>query len=113
MRILYFAVNFVVVAVELVGVADQIEPVPGPPLPISGRGEEPVDDPGEGIGGPIREESLGLVRPRRQAGQVKLGFSTRSPWHSAHRSTRTGRMDFSKNSIPSGASPARACRARA
>ena len=48
--------------VELVGVADQVEPVPRPSLAISGRGEEPVDDLGEGIRGGVRQEHGGIVR---------------------------------------------------
>src|SRR5262249_33490788 len=34
-----------------------------------------------------------------------LGLATRAPWHSQQRSASTGRMAFSKNSIPSGSAP--------
>src|SRR5205823_9644662 len=47
--------------VEVVGIADQIEPVAAPPLAVPRRGEETIDDLGESLGGWIRQERVDLL----------------------------------------------------
>ena len=54
-----------------VRVAGDIEPVAPPPLPVMGRGKEPVDDPLPGLRRIIRQKRLHLSLGRGQADQVK------------------------------------------
>ena len=65
------AVGDVLVEAVGVGVAGDVEPVPAPALAVGGRGEQPVDDLGEGVGRVVGEEGVDLLRRRRQAGQVE------------------------------------------
>ena len=65
------AVGDVLVEAVGVGVAGQVEPVPAPALAVLGRGEQPLDDPGEGVRGHHRRGSVDLLGGRRQAGQVE------------------------------------------
>ena len=66
------------VAVGL-GVADQVEPVPGPALAILGRGQQPLHHPGKGAGGGVGQEGLHLGRTGRQSGQVVVGAAQQRP----------------------------------
>ena len=57
-------------AVLGVGVAGDVEPVPAPALAVMRRGQQPIDDPGEGIRRPVVFERLDFLGGRRQADQV-------------------------------------------
>ena len=50
-----------------IGVADDVEPVPAPPLAIGRRGQQPVHHPREGVGRRVGQERLDLLGGRRQA----------------------------------------------
>src|SRR5262249_1496999 len=53
------------------GIADQVQPVPGPALAIMRRGEQPIDHFGEGDGRLIGQEVCDFARSRWQADQVE------------------------------------------
>ena len=61
--------------VARVGVADDVEPVPAPPLAVPRRGQQAVDDSCERLGRLIGEEGIDLRGRRRQADQVERGPS--------------------------------------
>ena len=48
-----------------------VEPVPAPALAEAGRGEQPIDDLGEGVGRVVREEGVDLLGRGRQADEVE------------------------------------------
>ena len=54
------------------GEAGHVEPVPPPALAEAGRGEQPVDDRGEGVGRAVREEGVDLLGRGREADQVEV-----------------------------------------
>ena len=54
-----------------VGVADDVEPMPGPLLAVGRRSEEPLDDRIEGARRRIGDEGLDLRRRRRQTGEIE------------------------------------------
>ena len=56
---------------DLVGVADKVEPVPGPPLAERRRRQQPIDDAFAGPGRRVGHERFDLLGRRRQAGQVE------------------------------------------
>ena len=66
------------VAVGL-GVADQVEPVPGPALAVLRRSQQPVHHPGEGARGGVGQKGLHFVRSGRQPGQVVIGAAQQHP----------------------------------
>ena len=55
----------------VLAVPGDVEPVPAPALAVVRRGQQPVDDPGEGVGRIIAEEGRDLLGGRRQADQVE------------------------------------------
>ena len=62
-----------------VGVADDVEPVPSPALAVGRRGQQPVDDPGEGVGRVVGQERVDVLGRRRQSGQVERGAADQGP----------------------------------
>ena len=54
-----------------VGVVGDIEPVPGPALPVAGRGQEPIDEALEGVRGRVGLESGHLCGGRREADEIE------------------------------------------
>ena len=54
-----------------VGVVGDIEPVPGPALPVAGRGQEPIDEALEGVRGRVGLESGHLFGGRREADKIE------------------------------------------
>ena len=60
-----------VVAVR-VAVVDDVEPVPGPALAVARRGEQGLHQSLVGIRGGIGDEGLGLLRRRRQTGEIEI-----------------------------------------
>ena len=76
----------VLVEAVRVGVAGDVEPVAAPAFAVVGRGEEPVDDPGEGVGALVGQEVLDLGFRRGQADQVERGAAEkRAPVGWRHR----------------------------
>ena len=63
------AMGDVLVEAVGVGVADDVEPVPGLVLAVARRGEEAVDHPLPGAGGVVGEEGVDLVGGGGQAGE--------------------------------------------
>ena len=62
-----FGVEFVV------GIAGDVEPEAAPALTVAGRGEQSVDDFGEGVRGTIVEEGVDFVGGGRKTGEVVGG----------------------------------------
>ncbi len=54
-----------------VGVAGQIQPVPGPAFAVVRRGQQPIDEPLVGVGRPIVDERVGLFGRRREADEIE------------------------------------------
>ena len=52
-------------------VAGHVEPVPAPAFAEARRGQQPIDDLLEGVGGVVLEERVDLLGRRRQAGQIE------------------------------------------
>ena len=65
----------VVLVAVAVGIADQVEPRPGPALPEMRRGEQAVHEPLVGVGPPVRQELLHLRGRGRQAEEVQAEAS--------------------------------------
>jgi hypothetical protein len=68
------------------GVADEVEPVPAPPLAEVRAGEQAVDDLREGVGRGVILEGLDLLRSRREPREVEK----RTPEQHALLSRRRG-----------------------
>ena len=55
-----------------VGIASDVQPMPPPSLTVSGRGQQAIDQPGEGSRGRVRKEFLDLIYCRRQTMKVEF-----------------------------------------
>ena len=76
-----------------VGVAGEVEPLPGPVLGMLGGGEQPVDELAiPGVGG-IGAERIGLVGGRRQAGEVEPEAAHQITGRGLGRRRQAGRQD--------------------
>ena len=55
----------------VLAVAGHVEPVPGPPLAVVGRGQQAIDHAGKCLGRLVGHKGFNFVRSRRQAGEVE------------------------------------------
>ena len=62
----------------VVGVARDIEPVPAPAFAIAWRGQQAIDNLGEGVGRLVFFKVVDLFRGRRHAGQIEGGATDQS-----------------------------------
>ena len=62
-----------------VGVAGDVEPVAAPALAVVRRGEQAIDEAGEGVGGGVAFEGVDLLGRRRHAPEVDGGAADQGP----------------------------------
>ena len=73
-----------------VGVTGHVQPVTAPALAIMGRGEQAIDQPGEGVGRCVTDEMVHFLRRWRQAEQIERGSANQCAASGPRRGRKLG-----------------------
>ena len=82
---------------QRLGVAHQVEPVPGPAFAVVRRGEQPIDDLLVGAGRFVGQKGIDLGRRRRQADQVERHAAQQRALVGRRRRRQAGRFEPRQN----------------